>query len=690
MASTNLDVVSSGKFIGVPDGIVVSVNPKMDLLAVSMNRMSIWVFRLDGERVYSVNNRSQITHLCWNASGKFFAVSGSDGLVKVYDSNDGTLVNKFSTDTSLSITLTAWASVDIDKSIGNDEFSPYLNMFKMDVLKLMPKLSNEVSQVSTHASTGMVPPESLLKSLHPMSASVTSTADDESALDYLLVVSSNSLLSVTFNNLFTVLDIQLPGPCTYLRHAMAQDMLSQYFLARDPDGLLLLYGFRFDVSPLVRRKHIFDLIRWCSHLTSILNHVTDQIAHLETTAANFYAYFDRQLSNLKDLLYENVDLTTNFPTRQEVDDDIVKMLVKAFLTGEIPESLHDFWMNQFGQRALVRLSEEGNSLFDNVRKTVFAQVILGFEKAIVLLSEIEAVIKAAYDLYEETYHIKKTTLTEALLKAADIIERVYDFIWQINLEQEHFNLFLSWIKVEVLEKLSKMENDPELFLRDHPQVDATGPEVLDFIDKLLLNPVMGDFFNVDLLANEVLLPRSLEEKSLDDDVKELRDLVQTELLPGFQKYISEVSCFDELLKLPIDLSSGTWGLHLDQETLIVPYSTKNSISVVYFSKEKLVSRTDISVDGEVMSFELIDAGRLVVLVKNVHGMHQLKVVSLPQTHGRYSANDLLLTQDFDFDAASPIAEPSRLSVSTSDTPQKTLICVLGGTKRDFMLFKVAG
>lgn len=685
MTFTGIEVISRGKFLGIPDGIVVSLNPKMDLLAVSMNKMSVWVFRLSGERVYSVNNRSQIVHLCWNSSGKFFSISGSDGLVKVYDSNDGTLVNRFATNSALPITLTAWTSVNIEKSIGEDDYSPYLNMFHMDILQLMPKLSNEVQEVSSSTSSGMAPLDPHLKSLNPMSISMTSTNVDDSALDYLLVVNSDSLLTITFNNLFTVPDIELPLQCKFLHHSMAEDILSQYFLAQDNDKNLLLYKFRFDVSPLIRRKNVFDIIRWCSHLTSILNHATDQITNLKSSSANLYKYFDRQLSNLKDALYENVDLTTNFPTPQEVEDKIVQTLLHIFLTGETPENLHDYWLNQFGERALVRLSEEGNKVFDQHRKILFSQIILGFEKAIVILSEIEAVLKAAHDLYDETYSIELKVVASAMDQAQNIIQSVYDFIFAMNSEQEHFNLFLSWVKVEVLEKISKMD-DLDLFYEDHLLGETEGPEVMKYVDKMMLRPKIISFLGLELPDNEVLVHNSTPDALLEKLVKDLRDLVQAELLPGFQKYMLGISSFDQLLKLSVDLPAETWSIHLHKETVVVPFCQDRSICILYFSKEEQHWQTQIELNEQIISFELVDSKRIITLSKDIESRYSLRIISLPDVQGVFSV-ELLPSETFRFDDAH-ISEPTFLSVSAIENPQKAQVCILGPTKREFMIFKI--
>ncbi|EMG47722.1 hypothetical protein SBY92_002468 [Candida maltosa Xu316] len=64
--------------------------PYLNLIFVSMNKTSIWCYRINGERIYSINNKSPIKHITFDEH--FFCLSGVDNLIKFYNSNNGQLI----------------------------------------------------------------------------------------------------------------------------------------------------------------------------------------------------------------------------------------------------------------------------------------------------------------------------------------------------------------------------------------------------------------------------------------------------------------------------------------------------------------------------------------------------------------------------------------------------------------------
>ncbi|ODQ83162.1 hypothetical protein BABINDRAFT_30785, partial [Babjeviella inositovora NRRL Y-12698] len=80
------------KTLPTVDCTVLSWCPTMDLLVVSVNAIILWVYRLNGQRVYAINAQSRVTGLAWQRGGKAFALSTADGNCRLYDSNTGKLV----------------------------------------------------------------------------------------------------------------------------------------------------------------------------------------------------------------------------------------------------------------------------------------------------------------------------------------------------------------------------------------------------------------------------------------------------------------------------------------------------------------------------------------------------------------------------------------------------------------------
>lgn len=651
----------------------------MNLLAVSMNKTSIWVFRLDGERVYSINNRSAIVHLRWNDSGKFFAVSGAENVVNVYETNNGNLVNKFASAT-LPITLTSWCSVDVKKSIASaDEVSPYQDFYKVDILGGMPKLSNEVD-TATEAST--IP---MTATPNAMSTSVTNTNKDDSMIDYLLVINSDTLMSVTFNNLFTVADIELPANYRFLAHAMAKDLFSQLFLMEDSEGNLFLQKFYLDLKKGQKRKHLLNIIRWCSHIVSIINHIIDQVSSITAEAATFMSLFDRYLGNYRDTLYSGTDLTAQFPTPDEVEDKMVDDLTDMVMTGLVPEYTKDYWLNQFGERGLMKLSASGNAAFDSARKILFTQIILALEKLIILLSMLEGVARAEKSFERDQLGISLESITKALDLAKAMVNAVYDFIWKLNDEQEALNKFLNWCKVEVIEKLAKQDNEPEAFLRAHPTVEFKTSAILEYFEHSMFHSIFMDVLEVDCSNNEILM-RDPQPPSLPVQIDSLKEEITGSLLKGIQEYISLKVAYNEPLLLDVLSKQLMCALSPFDSSFIVTAANDNKLSVVHVADSSL-TKQELVFPGRIVSSKLINKQKLLVLAAVGPTTYKLDLVQLhEEATSKYEELDIV--KSLAFDANTFVKDPAYLTVNGCGDSSRIIGSVLDATKKEYVVFQL--
>ncbi|RCK65067.1 hypothetical protein Cantr_01001 [Candida viswanathii] len=93
MKSSMVTTVYNGKLpsllLADPNGVFTWC-PHLNLIFVSMNKTSIWCYRINGERIYSINNKSFIKNIAFH--NQFFCLSGVDNLIKIYNSNNGQLV----------------------------------------------------------------------------------------------------------------------------------------------------------------------------------------------------------------------------------------------------------------------------------------------------------------------------------------------------------------------------------------------------------------------------------------------------------------------------------------------------------------------------------------------------------------------------------------------------------------------
>lgn len=685
------EILASHKIVGFPDGNIISWCPQMDLLAVSMNHTSIWVFRLDGERVYSINNRAKILHLQWSRSGKFFVLSGTDNAIKVYDSNNGKLVNQFATSADLPITLVSWASINIPHSISPDGVAaPFMEVSRVEILDGMPKLANEIDTSSVDGMDGIdgsnndnnnnnndTPYKSKL---------VTNTTENNASMDYLLVVSGDSNVSVTFNNLFTISGILLPNldhKC--LKHKMSHDFFKQSFLAHDSSSRLLLQDFEIDVSGPRNRGYFFDTIRWASQLISILNHINDQFNIIKKDSTEFLTLYDRYLSNYKDSLYADIDVMTSFPLPDEIEEKIVVDLGGMLLTGLIPISTKDYWLNQFGERGLMKLSTLGNTVYDNARKLAFTQLILGLEKLIIILSYLESLSKTADVMKEDDYGITLDKVQDAISLAQNLVKKIYAFIWKLNEEHEYFNQFLNWVQVEIIEKLSKEENDSESFFADHPTMDFKVSLIMEYFSDYLFDSVLIKELALDCSMHETLIKKEEPTESVNSIISQLQNAIKSSLTDMENSFAKKV-VFKPTV--PLDtLSEGKKSdLHIFKRDKLITSVDGNVLTVSRISSN--TSKIIITYPNRIICHKLIGEERLVILYLVEDTNHRFDLIEIPSDSKAIQYTELNVLKSHEFGLTSPIKRPAYMTINTIDDKSSSMVLILDESKKEYMVFRI--
>lgn len=648
-----ISVLASNRVVGVPDGNIFSWCPQMDILAVSMNHMSIWMFRLDGERVYSINNRARILHLCWSSSGTFFAVSGSDHVIKVYESNTGRLVNMFAATPGLPISLASWHTVDVEKSVaGAGPPSVFQDMFHIEVLQSMPKLSYEVPATD---SLGAAAAE-----LNP-----------DKHLDFLLVASGDSQMSMTFNNLFTVANIELPAANKLLRHAMGPDLFTQQFLVQNGSSQLLLQDATLQIDTPRLRNLLIKTVRFAAQLLALDKHIADQLAAVSAEAAEFIALFDRYLANYKDALLEGetVDLL-------EAQDRMIEDLGDMLFMGTVPEHTTDYWLNQFGERGLMRLSSLGNNVYDNVRRTLFTQHVLALEKMVVILTYLSGITRAAGFLKEDDFGIDLLLVEAAISHTLSLLKSVYDLIWKLNKEQQGFNEFLNWCKIEVIEMLAKSSSgDLESFVREHPSVDVKASELMEYFDCRILEPVLLNHLNMADEKNEVLKRSNVKSEVLQHS-NAVHKAVE-ELLDSIKSFVAKKVSISE----PVDLGLLGTALLADIElfgNVAMVSSVLGSVLSVVIKKLGELRCGEFHLASDIIDHKIIDTNSLLVL-RRADKVHRLDLIDVTFAPDNYRVTKSLQLS---------LPNPKHLTLNNIQNRKRVIGSVLDESKKDYVVFEL--
>ncbi|ODV81553.1 uncharacterized protein CANTADRAFT_19183 [Suhomyces tanzawaensis NRRL Y-17324] len=650
-----LSVISTNKFVGLSDGNILHWCPTLNLLTITMNKTSLWVYRLDGERIYSVNNKSAITAISTISDGSYFCLAGVDGLIKIYDSNNGNLI-KVIEKTFDKVNLILWNYHDTRHTQAN-RFS---NLFKVDVLRRLPKMTNDSSSQDIHE------------------------LNNESTLNYLVIVDANSL-SMNVNNLLTISNIEFPEANSevicYLDNC---DMFSQFYLIRESTGLKLVQ-LTDNLKVPSNKEHLVDVILKICKVVAIMNYVNENLKILQTEIKPFFTIYDRYLSNMTESLgaSENIEPSLR----------ISKCLYDILLTDLIPENLKDFWLNQFGERGFKRLNKLGNSVYDLTRNVTFTTLIASIERLLVIMNQLRGLSQWFKDSDNElSPGLNINVINDLISQAKSLLKLFYKAIWDSNEEQKAFNHFMTWIKREIIDKISK-EDDMTSFLNQPQQVNFDHGEIINYINDSLFKSKLLDYFHLDLASNDILnlpeackndLSRAFELLNTKMDsavIQSFKDLIKSSLLFKHLQYELELGESTDLTLKNIDDSCAVvCGLNkLKEEMTMIKFNTSQNNFDCQSKK--------IRFEGKISSFEFKNNRELVVLIhSSAFQVVVFDFIALFESDEHVTECDSIpkkgqLTQD-----QIQLSNPNTLAISRNDS--KSYGCLLDVNKRDYVVFSL--
>lgn len=636
----SIEHIAANKFIGIADGTVLSFCPSMNLLAVSMNRTSIWVYRLDGERIYSVNNKSPIKQLIWSPDGRRFCLSGADMLCKVYNANSGLLLSTIG-QLNHEIMLANWCGYNYNSEL------KFGNLFKINVIELMPQLVHDLP----------VP--------------------KENSSEYLLEVCGVGELAISFNNILHVPGMNLPPDRKYLGHALSS-LWNHTFLACSDSQQLHLIDLFFDIPMELREYHMCIIGQVCQIL-SLVNMIKEVLSTLKEELKSHFQLFDRYISNLNDTLYGDIDLTTHFPTPRESQLRLCNSLYDILLTGIIPESLKDYWLNQLGERGIKRLGKLGSSAYDLIRKQCFALVVAAMERIIILLTSLNGISQwLETDEKKSNLGLLFPSLERLLELAKRIIRSIHELVWAVNEEQKLFILFTNWVKLYIIDKLAK-EDDPETYFAAIELRSYKHSDILEYLNNYLFSSSVLQYFNLGLDLEALLqleAPKDIE-KQFSDFIHEL----ESELI------LKVVSCVKESLKVghevPVLAFSEGASLISRDGSLIVKTISDSTIHLIKVSGPNTFQKISISLPESVISAE-IKAARLVLLTSSSVYIYDWIEAFRSSNHQEISLSDhdaiyCLKCADIHDD----FQNPRHIAINDDCT----LGCILDQNKRSYALFR---
>ncbi|KAK6462898.1 anaphase-promoting complex, cyclosome, subunit 4-domain-containing protein [Scheffersomyces coipomensis] len=562
------------KFLGLVDESLINWCPTLNLITVVINKTSVWVYRLNGERIYSVNNKSPILSITFMKNGLFFCLAGVDGKIKIYDSNNGKLI-KILSSTFDQIKLINW-NFHTYKS-----YHKFDDLFKVNVLENLPSLSSEVGD----------------------NIDINNNSND---LNFLTIIDSQRLC-INFNNLLIIDDISLASNIEFKDHLNNNDLFNQYFLIQnqdhDDDSLQLL---QWNIA-VENKKILIDIILKFCKIINYLNYIDSQLQQCHSKVTPFLQLYDRYLSNLKDSIEE---------------DDIMIYLFDLLLTNLIPEETKDFWLNQFGERGYKKLIKLGSNMYDGLREVLFIQIVSCLERLCILFNDLYSISKWLKDSNsnDDTFGLNPLIINGLLNHIKVFLKRIYKLIWIINKEQELFNNFINWIKNDIIDKILS-STGKDCVIKEH--------DIILYLNNHCFNSGIWQYFDLNLSDCDILRNES-NPKLLVDSYNLLNTEFNEKLLIPFSKYFKSHLNF-EFADFPIKLSLESKLHYINESHSIILTRKDSSLQILEFSYSnpiKAITKElnfNQQINKEILSYQVYD-NKILILLKTEIGYDISRVI----------------------------------------------------------------
>lgn len=688
------ETISTSKIIGLVDGNVLSLCPTMDLIVLSMNRMSIWVFRLNGERIYSINNKSIILDLTWSPDGKYFCLSGVDGFCKVYDTNNGDVINQFQFNKP--IELINWcqdlianrmvnmeavnANSTIDGSVNqgsNKEMDQHPNHTKSQTKHQSISVNTDKSGNKPDEDSKLEPDElfavNILESLPK-----TNDFIDFQDLNYM-VVSSCDQISIVFNNL---VKIGCDKPMKFIKN-FNDDLFNQYYITQlEPPQSENNHNYKLVKLTIANTENLTRVLLIFCKIKLLLIGIKKNIESLSSELVSFFNVFDRYLSNYYDNLnpLTSPDDTTATTTGTSQHESITKSLTGMLITHLIPNSLTDYWLNQFGERAYKRLDKLGNTNYDLIRNLIYRNLIVSLEKLLLLLTDLRSIIEfnslSRSDNPIKSFNINESDLTESIDEIKAFIKRLFNFIWDCNEEQKLFNQFLRWTKF-LIDTLTRYNNDDDINIGH--KFDYV--QLINYFRSNLLQSKIFNYLNLPLntevLCTDPLTNKEPSEPDLNSQFDQnIEGKIFNNIFVKFESYFNSIMSFTDLTSF--NITDDCEFISVNDKKLIVTID-KSLIKIIQLNGNYQLTERVIDLQKPIVNYKIFN-DNFIALV-NFQDSYYLE---------GYKIGELLISKGNETNEYHPQHQSklSHIPKYLFINDQKNYGCLLDSNKKDYSIFQL--
>lgn len=380
-----------------PEGVLPCA--ELGLLSVITREGHLWLYRTDGQRVWSFPLKAGqgAVKTCFSADGRLISAAFKGGGVRVYDLQQGKIISEGS-GWPFSEQVVALCAHQVKSKA--EKLAPLV-----DVSEALPNLPPLTSALSKNLTT----------------RAGLDTLQGHGVNDIATVIGDGGTIELTLNGVFRVGGVRVPPG------VKANDIHrfnNEYVLVGDRIGRLCTVPLQ---TTFLEDPFFCDAAGIVAKLAVLCAYVGEVARGLDEDTTSFID-FSRTLTNN---LENNVKL------------EPVAAFYEVLLTGMMSTGLKT-WLDEVGEKNIKKWARMANTCVDQLKGKFFGMILPAAERMVVLSGELKALVETRVG---NLYGLDGQMVEYVIQSTCEFIKTTYLFLESVNNGANGFNCFADWLAV---------------------------------------------------------------------------------------------------------------------------------------------------------------------------------------------------------------------------------------------------
>ncbi|PBP26569.1 anaphase-promoting complex component Cut20/Apc4 [Diplocarpon rosae] len=439
---------------------LITYCPSMDLVALVTADQQVFIYRLNGQRVYGAIQKADdlgVQSIRWKPNGQLLAIAWSDGSVRLVSPESSKIVLQFSTGEGIEdVTCMGWATNSIRRS-GSSSFNAGVKSLdalpsadrNLSGVRVLNDLPRDLSLIDVEIS---LPKLSVLAaggnsedvfSSRPSLDALFRPFDprDNNSVNVMVLGTKNGNIHLSIYDSFEIGTFVAPvtisgAPCHLIRHAAHEQFSTHALLLKQPNSSGLLYFVPMDLRFISASSEYLPLL---ASRSTALNNLLRYIRRAQVLMISEW----EATQELPSRFIRNINETLD----EKGDGDIVQALYHSVATGHTFPAVREWLVNELSERGHKRWDKAVTAGLENMRRLVHENMLPALERCSIILSRFLGIVKfqgsdSSIGFTSQQINLIMDTVACLHLVSSKILNQVID-------EIELFGSFSTWLRFEI-------------------------------------------------------------------------------------------------------------------------------------------------------------------------------------------------------------------------------------------------